>query len=225
MASKQNRVAKLRKDVDKLRKSYTGAMSSANSAVQDGFERLVEHELTAIKTHYEAALKNLKQLRKGGDPRDLATAQLKLLQETIDRIMNNARESLTILDETRRKISEDVRRELDATGQPAAATPAARPAPKKRAATTRRKTAGSTAARKTTARKSTATKKTAAKKTAARKPAAAKTTAAKKPSASKSAATGKKTSAARKAPAKRRAPAKKAGTASKTGTGGTSSSS
>lgn len=199
MARKENKVAKLRKDVDKLRKSYTGAMSSANQAVQGGFEKLVEHELTAIKTHYEAALKNLKQLRKGGDPKDLATAQLKLLQETIDRIMNNARESLSILDETRKQISADVRKELEATESKPAAT---------RKTTTPRKTTAAAkkpATRKAPAKKTTA-RKPAARKPAAKKPAAKKTTASR--STSTAAGTAKKAPSTRKAPAKRRAPAK-----------------
>ena len=72
MAKSDNRISKLRKDVDKLRKNYTGAFTSANRAVYDGIEQLAEHELAALKTHYEEAIKSLKTLRKGGAPRELA---------------------------------------------------------------------------------------------------------------------------------------------------------
>ena len=42
MAKSDNRISKLRKDVDKLRKNYTGAFTSANRAVYDGIEQLAE---------------------------------------------------------------------------------------------------------------------------------------------------------------------------------------
>ncbi len=184
MAQKQNRITQLRKDVDRLRKNYTGAMSSANKAVTDGIEKLADHELLAIKKHYEAALKNLKSLRKGGDPRDMATAQLRLLQDTIDRIVSNARESLRILEQTRDKISQDVRKEISGTS----AAPAKKAASKKPATK-----------RKSPARK-TASAKAPAKKTAAKKaPAKTKSTAAKKKApAKKTGATRKKTTATAK---------------------------
>lgn len=180
MAKKQNRITQLRQDVDRLRKNYTGAMSSANKAVYDGIDKLAEHELKAIKQHYEAALKNLKQLRKGGDARDIASAQLKLLQETIDRIMSNARESLKILDNTRKQIAKDIRKNINTAQapKPAAKTGTAR---------------SSTAGKKKTA---TAAKKPAARKTAARKSSTAgKTAAAKKTTARKSAGGAKKKAA------------------------------
>lgn len=188
MAKKQNRIAELRKDVDQLRKSYTKAMSSANKAVYKGIERLADHELAAIKKHYEEALKNLRKLRKGGDARDIATEQLRLLQDTIDRIMKNARESMKILDDTRKQIAADIRKSLDDSKKPAA----------KKAKTTR-KTAKKTAGAKKTTRKKTA-KKAPAKRTTTRKSSAAKT--AKKPTAKKTPA--KKPAAARKKTATRK---------------------
>ena len=123
MAKSDNRITKLRKDVEKLRKNYTGAFTSANRAVYDGIEQLAEHELAAIKTHYEQAISSLKTLRKGGAPRELAVAQLQLIQDTIDRIMSNARESMAILDSTRSRINEEIRRNLE--GSEAAAKDAA----------------------------------------------------------------------------------------------------
>ena len=97
MTKSDNRITRIRKDIDKLRRNYTGAFASANRAVYHGIEQLAEHELAAIRTHYEEAHENLKQLRRGGSPRDLAASQLELLQQTVDRILDNARESLTIL--------------------------------------------------------------------------------------------------------------------------------
>lgn len=187
MAQKQNRITQLRKDVDKLRKSYTGAMSSANKAVADGIERLADHELAAIKKHYEAALKNLKSLRKGGDPRDLATEQLRLLQDTIDRIISNARESLKILEQTRDKIAADVRKEISGSAPAASKKPAAKKAPAKR---------------KTPAKKTATAKKAPAKKTAASKSAATKTTAKPKTTTARKTPAKKKTTTRKKAPAK-----------------------
>lgn len=179
MAQKQNRITQLRKDVDRLRKNYTGAMSSANKAVTDGIEKLADHELAAIKKHYEAALKNIKSLRKGGDPRDLATSQLQLLQDTIDRIINNARKSLKILEDTRNRISADVRKEISGSSGAGA---------KKKSPAKRSSSAKKSASAKSPAKKS-ATKKAPAKKSTAKKAPARKTvTTAKKSPAKKTAA-------------------------------------
>ncbi|MDN5937431.1 MAG: TIGR01841 family phasin [Salinisphaera sp.] len=172
MATQASKVTQLRKDVEKLRKSYTNAMVSANKAAYDGIDKLAEHELAAIKKHYEEALKNVRSLRKGGDPRDVASAQLRLLQETIDRILKNARQSLTILEKTRKKIAADVRRDLQtARKAPASKAATSSSAAKKKPAA--RKTAAKPAARKTSSARAASTKTTAkrspAKKTAAKR--------------------------------------------------------
>lgn len=207
MAKKESRATQLRKEVDKLRKSYTKAMTSTNKAVFDGIERLAEHELNAIKKHYEEALKNIKSLRKGGDPRDIATSQLRLMQDTIDRILANARESLQILDKTRQQINEEIRKSLNDTGQ--AATGAKK-------AATGKSTAKSTGTRRSTAK--TATKSTARKSgTAARSTAKRSTTASKAGStARKSTSTAKRSTTARKPAARKATTARKSTTARKT---------
>ncbi|MDT0618728.1 TIGR01841 family phasin [Salinisphaera sp. P385] len=222
MAKKESRATQLRKEVDKLRKSYTKAMTSTNKAVFDGIERLAEHELNAIKKHYEEALKNIKSLRKGGDPRDIATSQLRLMQDTIDRIMANARESLQILDKTRQQINEEIRKSLNDTGQ--AATGAKKTATGKSTATkssgTRSTTRRSTAktATKSTARKSGTT----ARSTAKRSTAASKTdgTARKSTSTTKRSTTARKPAARKTTTARKSTTARKTSPASKSGSGG-----
>lgn len=177
--AKSSRGEQLRKDVNQLRKSYTKAMTSANKAAYQGIEKLADHELAAIKKHYEVALKNLKSLRSGGDSKDVAAAQLKLLQDTIDRIMKNARESLQILDATRKQIAADVRRDLAKADSGAA------------------KSTGT--ARKTSPAKSKAKTKTAGAKTAARSKSTAKPAAKTGTKAKSSAAAGaRKTTTQRK---------------------------
>lgn len=177
--AKSSRGEQLRKDVNQLRKSYTKAMTSANKAAYQGIEKLADHELAAIKKHYEVALKNLKSLRSGGDSKDVAAAQLKLLQDTIDRIMKNARESLQILDATRKQIAADVRRDLAKADSGAA------------------KSTGT--ARKTSPAKSKAKTKTAGAKTAARSKSTAKPAAKAGTKAKSSAAAGaRKTTTQRK---------------------------
>ncbi|MDT0635161.1 TIGR01841 family phasin [Spectribacter hydrogenoxidans] len=216
MAKKESRATQLRKEVDKLRKSYTKAMTSTNKAVFDGIERLAEHELNAIKKHYEEALKNIKSLRKGGDPRDIATSQLRLMQDTIDRILANARESLQILDKTRQQINEEIRKSLNDTGQ--AATGAKKVA-------TGKTTAKSTAAKSTGTRRSTAktTKPTARKSgtTAKRSTATSKagSTARKSPSTAKRSTTARKPAARKTTTARKSTTARKTSAASKSGSG------
>ena len=104
-----NPIKQIKNDIDGLRKGYTKALSGANKAIYDGMEQLAEHELNAIRTHYSEALQSLSAIRSGGSPGDLAIAQLQFLQETIDRVLSNARQSLAILDNTRREVSEQFR--------------------------------------------------------------------------------------------------------------------
>ena len=104
-----NPITQIKHDIDGLRKGYTKALAGANKAIYDGMEQLAEHELNAIRTHYSEAMHSLSTIRGGGSPGDLAIAQLQFLQETIDRVLSNARQSLAILDSTRRDVSEQFR--------------------------------------------------------------------------------------------------------------------
>lgn len=204
MAKSDNPITKLRRDVDTLRRNYTGAFTSANRAVYDGIEKLAEHELTAIKTHYEQAIASLKTLSQGGAPRELAAAQLQLLQDTIDRIMLNARESLTILEDTRSHINAEIRRNLE--GSVGTAQDAGDQA----------RIAADTAKTKTVAK--ARQKKTAAKAAAT---GAAETGQAK---AGKAASTAKPKSSTTTTTAKKRTPRKKSTTSSAASTGAAKSS-
>src|SRR5699024_6006266 len=116
--SRKTPINQLRDDIDSLRRNYTGALTSANRAIHDGIEQLTEHELSAIKKHYETALSSLKTFKKGGSPQDMAMAQMELLQNTMDSILSNTRHSLSILESTRREVASQVRNNLSGNATP-----------------------------------------------------------------------------------------------------------
>ena len=69
--------------------------------VSTGFERLVEHELNGLKKHYKELQKSLKSARKAGSIKGAAQTQMDMLQDTIDRILDNLKETADIINATR----------------------------------------------------------------------------------------------------------------------------
>lgn len=110
----QTRVNKLRGQLTQLRKNYASAAASANKVVAKGLEKLADKELTAIRGHYEAALKGLKAANRKGNLRDVAQAQAKVLQSTLDRVMNSARDSVSIITQTSRELAKVLQNALKA---------------------------------------------------------------------------------------------------------------
>lgn len=167
----QDRMNKLKGQVDDLRKNYAKAVTDANKVVTKGLDTLADKEIKAIKKTYEDALRDLKKATDKGNVRDIAQAQAKVLKSTMDRVVKSARDSATLISKT----SKDVAKIMQSANSVAAkkATAAKKPAAKKPAA-----------------RKKPAAKKPAAKKPAAKKAAPRKKAAAKKPATAKAAGGG-----------------------------------
>lgn len=148
----QTRVNKLRGQLTQLRKNYASAAASANKVVVKGLEKLADKELNAIRGHYEAALKGLKAANRKGNLRDIAQAQAKVLQATLDRVMSSARDSVSIITATSRELAKVLQNALKAA--PAKAAPAKKAASPKRKAPVARKSGGARpAARKRSSRR------------------------------------------------------------------------
>ncbi len=143
----QDRIDQIAGQIRKLRKNYTSAAASANKVVSGGIERLADQELKAVRRHYEQAVKGLKDASNKGNVRDIAQAQVKVLQGTLENIIQSARDSISIITSTSRDLAKVLQNAVtissSATRRPASSkrkAPAARRGGA-RAATRRRKTA------------------------------------------------------------------------------------
>lgn len=183
----KSQVDKIKDQVKQLRKAYADTVASANKAVSKGLEKLADQELKAVRKHYEEAIKDLKKAGKKGNVRDVAKAQAKVLQNSLDQVVKSARDSVNIISSTSNELADILKK----ASKEATATTGKKPAAKKPAA-------------KKPAVKRPAAKKPAAKKATASK-GAAKKPAAKKATARKSAATGAKPATRKRATARKKA--------------------
>ncbi len=144
----QDRINKIRGQLKQLRKNYASAMASANRVVTGGVERLAEQELNAVRAHYEQAIKGLKAASQKGNVRDIAQAQVKVLQGTLENVIQSARDSISIITGTSRELAKVLQKAvrtapvaLSRAVSSKRKAPAARRSGGARAATRRRKTA------------------------------------------------------------------------------------
>src|SRR5699024_4754620 len=110
MPNPADKMAKWREEAEKVRRGYTDALVSSNKAIYSGISELANQQLGAVKKHYAEALSGLHTLRRGGSPGEIAKAQMQLLQEALDRTIGDARETLEILEKTRRQVGQELRR-------------------------------------------------------------------------------------------------------------------
>lgn len=146
----QSRVNQIKGQIEQLRKNYASAAAEANKAVVKGLEKLADKELNAIRSHYEEALKGLKAASNKGSLRDIAQAQVKVLQKTLDRVVASARDSVKIINDTSKQVAKALQAAVKAV--PAKAPAAKKPATKRKAAPAARAKA-STGARPATRRR------------------------------------------------------------------------
>lgn len=105
MAAKQ-RLEQIRLQIEKLGRDSLDVVANANRIVLQGIQRLAEQELAALNEYYKSAVDSLKSARRGDSSlRDLATSQLDLMQDTVNRVIGNARESMRIIADTRTELA------------------------------------------------------------------------------------------------------------------------
>lgn len=111
MAAKQH-LDQLRKQIEKLRSDSIGVVASANKIVYGGVQKLADRELKALNDYYKSALASIKSANKG-DLRGLANQQLDLLQDTVNQVISHARESMSIVADTRAELARLVQKGVD----------------------------------------------------------------------------------------------------------------
>lgn len=94
----------LKTSIDKIRKDSLEVVGQANKIVTQGVHRLAEHELKALNDTYKSVLSSLKASKSGDSVKDLASKQLDLMQDTVNRLISNARDSMSIVAETRQEL-------------------------------------------------------------------------------------------------------------------------
>lgn len=99
------RLDQLKTSFDKLRKESIEVVGQANKIVTQGVSRLAEHELKALNDTYKNVLASLKASKSGDSIKDVAGKQLDMMQDTINRLIASARDSLAIVSDTRQELA------------------------------------------------------------------------------------------------------------------------
>lgn len=104
----------LKSQLERLRHDSLDVVAKASRIVFEGVQKLAEQELKALNDYYKSATAGLRI--KGGPS---ASQQLDLLQDTVQKVISHARESLSILSDTRAELAR-----LVGPGDPATASKA-----------------------------------------------------------------------------------------------------
>lgn len=105
MAAKDT-IDQLKAHIERLRRDSVDVVATASRIVFEGVQKLAEQELQALNDYYKNAVGAMKTARSGNTgPKDLAAQQLDLLQDTVQRVISHARESLSIISSTRAELA------------------------------------------------------------------------------------------------------------------------
>lgn len=111
MAAKQH-LGQLKRQIEKLRSDSLSVVANANKIVYSGVQKLADRELKALNDYYRSALSSIKSANKN-DLRGLASQQLDLLQDTVNQVIAHARESMSIIADTRAELARLVQKGAD----------------------------------------------------------------------------------------------------------------
>ncbi|MES2682051.1 MAG: phasin family protein [Pseudomonadota bacterium] len=95
----------LKTSIEKIRKDSLEVVGQANKIVSQGVQRLAEHELKALNDTYKNVLSSLKASKSGDSVKDMASKQLDLMQDTVTRLISTAKDSLSIVADTRQELA------------------------------------------------------------------------------------------------------------------------
>lgn len=95
-------IDQLKAHIERLRRDSLDVVANASRIVFEGVQKLAEQELRALNDYYKSAVTSAKA---ASGPGDLASQQLDLLQDTVQKVISAARESLSILADTRAELA------------------------------------------------------------------------------------------------------------------------
>lgn len=111
-----NRLDQLKSQIERLGRDSVDVVGNANRVVYKGIQKLAEQELKALNDYYKGAIDSLKSTRKGSSLKDVAAKQIDLMQETVNRVISHARESMSIIADTRSELAKLVDRSEEPAG-------------------------------------------------------------------------------------------------------------
>jgi hypothetical protein len=94
-------IEQLKAHIERLRRDSLDVVTNASRIVFEGVQKLAEQELKALNDYYKSAVSSAKA---ASGPSDLASQQLDLLQDTVQKVISAARESLSIISDTRAEL-------------------------------------------------------------------------------------------------------------------------
>lgn len=97
----------LKSHLERLRRDSLDVVANAARIVFEGVQKLADQELKALNDYYKSAAAGLKAPKAAGAAgyQDMALQQLDLLQDTVQKVLGHARESLGILTATRSELA------------------------------------------------------------------------------------------------------------------------
>ena len=97
----------LKSHIERLGRDSLDVVANASRIVFEGVQKLAEQELQALNDYYKSATAKLKEAGGSGPSgyQDMAAQQLDLLQDTVQKVISHARESLSIISETRAELT------------------------------------------------------------------------------------------------------------------------
>ena len=107
MASAKN-AEPLKVQLERLRAESIDVVTHASRIVVEGVQKLAEQELKALNDYYKGAMSSAKQAKGAKSSKayqDMASEQIDLLQDTVQKVLSNARASLGIIAETRAELA------------------------------------------------------------------------------------------------------------------------
>ena len=108
MAAKE-RLNELKQQLERLRKDSFNVVANANKIVSQGVQKLADKELKALNDYYKSALASIKSARRD-NLKGVAQHQLDLLQDTVNQVISHARESMSIVADTRAELAKLVQK-------------------------------------------------------------------------------------------------------------------
>lgn len=101
-------IDQLKAQLDRMRRESVDVVANASRIVVEGVQKLAEQELQALNDYYKKAVGSAKKAREKSGAKgyqELAAEQIDLLQDTVQKVLENARTSLAIIADTRTELA------------------------------------------------------------------------------------------------------------------------
>lgn len=102
---KNKQIRELTEQFEQLRRDSVAKAEKANRIVTKAVRKIADKELKALEEYYEAVTVSIRSARKGDSVKDLAQHQLDLMQATVAKLIDGARDSLQVIAQAREELT------------------------------------------------------------------------------------------------------------------------